>query len=130
MNIQLLALILLIARIVSQTFITLVLRRQWRLRNTKTHPTIKSYRKVLAALAIMIFIGNIYPMLLDLYTLVNPEVRTSQNINIVGVAYSLDNSLTFMVASILIWALYKLADTVIEITELIGIKEAKKKLKP
>lgn len=120
MDIKLLAFLLLAIRVVSDYFIILVLRRQWKLRKTTTHPRLMAYRKVLALLAILIFIGNIFPLMLDAYTLFFPLVRSSQTINPVGVAYSLDNSLTFMFASILIYVLYKLADTVIEIAELIG----------
>lgn len=129
MNIQLLAFLLLLGRLVSEFFITRVIIRQWKIRNIKTHPRIMAIKKVLFYLAIAVFIGNIYPLVLDILTLVWPGIRSTQNVNIVGVAYSLDNNLTFVIASILIWTLYKLADTVIEIAELIGVAEAKKAVK-
>lgn len=120
MNIQTLAFLLLIGRLVSITFNVLVLRRQWKLRKIPTHPRLMQIRRVLTALAVIIFIGNIYPMLLDLFTLFYPGVRTSQTVNLVGTFYSLDNNLTFMFASIFIWVLYKLADVAIEVGELIA----------
>lgn len=119
MDIQLLAFMLLIGRLVSDGFIIAVLRKQWKIRKTRTHPRLMSIRRVLTLLAILVFVGNIYPLLLDAYTLVNAGVRTSPTANIVGVIYSLDNNLTFMFASILIWTLYKLSDVVIEVAELI-----------
>lgn len=125
MDIQLLSFILLLIMGVSDFFIILILRRQWKLRKTKTHPRLMTYRRVLSLLAILIFVGNIYPILLNLYSIFVPSIRTSQTVNLVGVIYSLDNALTFMIASILIYALYKLADTVIEIAELIGIRAVK-----
>ena len=118
MDIQLLAAILLVGRLVSEFFIVQVLRRQWQIRKTKTHPRLMQLRHVLSLLAILVFVGNIYPLLLDAYTLFNPGIRTSGVINLVGTFYSLDNSLTFMFASILIWTLYKLSDVVIEVAEL------------
>lgn len=120
MDIQLLAAILLVGRLISEGFIIAVMRKQWRIRKTKTHPRLMTIRKVLTLLAILVFIGNIYPLLLDAYTLYDAQVRTSQNVNLVGVFYSLDNNLTFMFASILIWTLYKLSDVVIEVAELIA----------
>ncbi len=120
MNIQLLAFLLLIGRVISDIFIIMVLRKQWRIRKIPTHPRLQNIRRVLTLLAILAFIGNIYPLLLDLYTLFYPGVRTSQVVNPVGVLYSLDNNLTFMFASILIWALYKISDVAIEVGELIA----------
>ena len=120
MNIQLLAFLLLIGRLISDVFIVLVLRRQWRIRKIPTHPRLSNIRRVLTLLAVLVFIGNIYPLLLDLYTLFVPGIRTTQQVNLVGVFYSLDNNLTFMFAAILIWMLYKLADVAIDVGELIA----------
>lgn len=120
MDIQLLAFLLLVGRGVSDAFIVMVIRRQWKIRKTKTHPRIMQVRRVLSLLAILIFVGNIYPLLLDAFTLFNPGIRTSQTVNLVGTFYTLGNSFTFMIASILIWLLYKLADVVIEVAEMIA----------
>ncbi|WP_438980191.1 hypothetical protein [Polynucleobacter sp.] len=120
MNIQLLAFLLLVGRLISDLFIIMVLRKQWKLRRTRTHPRLVAIRRVLTLLAVLVFIGNLYPLLLDAYTLIDASVRTSRSVNLVGVIYSLDNNLTFMFASILIWTLYKLSDTVIEVAELIA----------
>lgn len=120
MDIQTLALLLLLGRLVSDGFIIAVLRKQWKLRKTRTHPRLMQIRKVLTLLAVLVFVGNIYPLLLDAYTLAAPAIRSSRSVNLVGVFYSLDNNLTFMFASILIWTLYKLSDVVIEVAELIA----------
>lgn len=119
MNIQLLALLLLIGRLISEGFIIAVIRKQWKIRKSPIHPRLRALRRVLTLLAVLVFLGNLYPLFLDLYTLFDAGVRTSPNINLVGVFYSLDNSLTFMLASILIWTLYKLSDVVIEVAELV-----------
>lgn len=120
MNIQVLATLLLIGRLISDFFIILVLKRQWLIRKIPTHPRLAKLRGVLSLLAIAVFIGNIYPLVLDIITIFHPGVRTSQNVNLVGVAYTLDANLTFMFGAILIWALYKLADVAIDVGELIA----------
>lgn len=120
MDIKLLASILLAGRFISDVFIILVLRKQWRIRKLPTHPRLANLRRVLTLLAVLVFIGNIYPLLLDLFTLFDPGIRTTRTVNLVGAAYSLDNNLTFMFASILIWALYKLSDVAIDVGELIA----------
>lgn len=121
MDIQLLAALLLIGRLISEFFIVRVLIKQWKIRNTKTHPRLLAMRRVLSLLAILVFVGNLYPLWLDIYTLfINTELRTSQTVGLYSVVYSLDNNLTFVIASILIWVLYKLADVVIEVADLIS----------
>lgn len=122
MDIQLLAFILLMGRLISEIFIILVIRKQWKIRKAPIHPKLRGLRKVLTLLAVLVFVGNIYPLLLDAFTLFLPGIRTSQTVNLVGTFYSLDNSITFMLASILIWTLYKLSDVVIEVAELISGK--------
>lgn len=120
MDIQVLASLLLAGRLVSETFIVFVLIRQWKLRKTKTHPRLMQMRRVLTLLAVLVFVGNLYPLLLDAVTLADATIRTTRTVNLVGVIYSLDNNITFMFASILIWTLYKLADVVLDVAELIA----------
>lgn len=120
MDIQKLAFLLLIGRLISDGFIIFVLRKQWRIRKTRTHPRLMSIRRVLTLLALLVFIGNIYPLILDAATLFYPGIRTSQTVNLAGAFYAISTNLTFMFASILIWTLYKLSDVVIEVAELIA----------
>jgi hypothetical protein len=120
MNIQLLALLLLIGRLLSDFFIILVLKRQWAIRKIPTHPRLVNIRRVLSLLAVLVFLGNLYPLFLDAWTLFYPGVRSTPTVNPVGVFYSLDNNLTFLFASMLIWMLYKLADVAIDVGELIA----------
>lgn len=120
MNIQLLATLLLIGRLISDFFIILVLIRQWKIRKIATHPRLMSIRRVLFLLALLVFIGNIYPLLLDAITLFDPAVRTSQVVKVSGALYAVSTNLTFMFASILIWTLYKLADVAIAVGELVA----------
>lgn len=120
MNIQLLASMLLVGRLISEFFIVLVLIKQWRIRKIPTHPRLTSLRRVLTLLAVLVFIGNLYPLLLDAFTLFYPGIRTSRVVNPAGAFYAISTSLTFMFASILIWTLYRLADVAIDVGELIA----------
>ena len=120
MNIQTLALMLLIGRTVAIIFNVLVLKRQWKIRKVPTHPRLQKIRWVLSMLAVVVFIANLYPAWLDIVTLFDPAIRSTQVINLKGVIYSLDNNLGFMFASIFIWALYKLSDVAIDVGELIA----------
>lgn len=120
MNIQLLATLLLIGRLISDIFIIVVLTKQWKIRKIPTHPRLTNLRRILTLLALLIFIGNIYPLLLDAFTLFYPGIRTTRVVNPAGAFYAISTNLTFMFASILIWALYKLADVAIDVGELIA----------
>jgi len=120
MNIQLLAFLLLVGRIIAITFNVLVIKRQRKIRKIPTHPRLLNIRRVLALLATLVFIGNIYPFVLDAVTLFDPAVRTAQTVKVSGALYAISTNLTFLCASILIWALYKLADIAIEVGELIA----------
>lgn len=116
MDIKTLAVMLLIGKIIAEIFIFLVLYKQWGLRLKAIHPKLRHYRIVLSALALVIAIGVFIPMVVDILTLfhaVNRPVTTATAV------YALANSITFAVASILIWTLYKLSSVVIEIDELV-----------
>lgn len=119
MELQVLAPILIVGRIITICFIVAVIRKQWRIRKSPIHPRLQNLRKVLTLLAILVFVGNLYPLFLDVITLLPPDIRTSNVINMLGVVYALDNNITFMLAAILIWTLYKLSDVVIEVAELV-----------
>lgn len=126
MNIVTLAFILLVGRIISDAFISVVLIRQWKLRKLPTHPRLANLRRVLSLLALLVFVGNIYPLILDAITLFYPGIRTSQTVNPVGAFYAISTNLTFMFASVLIWTLYKLADVAIDVGELTAGEPPKK----
>lgn len=125
MNIQVLAALLLIGRLISELFIIMVIKRQWQIRKNQAHPRLMAMRRVLSLLALLVFAGNIYPLLLDAFTLFYPGIRTSQTVNPAGAFYAISTNLTFMLASILIWVLYRLADVVIETSDLFGPGKSK-----
>lgn len=128
MDIKTLAFILLVGRIIALCFNVAVLRRQLRLRKEpKTLPILMKYRKIFFALNITILVVHIYPFTLDILTLF---VDTGRNptASIVGSIYGIDNNFGFLVASILIWMLYKISDTIIDLAQILAQKSPKGKL--
>lgn len=120
--IQTIGIFLLIARIISVIFIVIILRLQWRLFGTKIDfslvPNLSNFerkrvylaRKVLFALALIVFLGNMIPIVIDTLTIIsdnavgrNPEVPT------ISIMYACSNALTAMFSAIFIYALYKIA---------------------
>lgn len=121
-SIQVIAGFLLIARLISVVFIGMVLVLQAKLFGTNIDftlvPNLSKFqkrniylaRKVLFALAIIVFLGNMIPIIIDAITAFNdnslgrnPEVPT------ISIAYAAGNALTAMFSAIFIWVLYKLA---------------------
>lgn len=107
MDIKLIALLLLLARVGSATFIFLVLRKQAQLMQYSITPALQSFRRVLFAISMIIFLGNFVPIFIDIVTILDnverPQPRT------IGIIYGFSNAITALIASILIWLLYRLA---------------------
>lgn len=119
-DIETIALLLLIGRLISVTFILLVLHRQYRLFGTQIDfelvPNLTKYqrrnvyriRRILFALSVIIFLGNLIPIAIDALTLF-VETGRPAILRPVSVMYAFSNSLTAMFSAIMIWTLYKIA---------------------
>jgi hypothetical protein len=107
MDIKIIALTLLTARIVSVVFLLSVLRKQWAVLRTKDHPELGTLRRVLFYLSMVIFLGQFVPILIDAATLVAQVKRSDPNP--LGVAYAYSNAFTAMISSLLLWFVYRLA---------------------
>ncbi len=120
--IQTIAIFLLIARLISVLFIGMVLILQARLFGTKIDfslvPNLNRFqkrniylaRKVLFSLAVIVFLGNMVPILIDAITIIgNNSVGRNAEVPTISIAYAASNALTAMFSAIFIWALYKLA---------------------
>lgn len=118
MDIRTIATLLLLGKIISLVFILLVLKKQWNIRKKTIHPTLRKYRTILFVLALVILIGTIIPIVVDLLTLLT-NIDRENSPSIAGIIYAFSNDITFLIASILIWTLYKLSSAVIEIDDLI-----------
>ena len=108
-SIQTLALILLLGRAISVTFITLVLRKQWRLLKLPVDKEVRTFRKVLFAISIIILVMNFVPIVIDTLTLFVDTGRPA-SVKTISVAYALSNSFTCALLSMFVWILYKIAE--------------------
>lgn len=121
-SIQTIAFFLLIARLISVAFILIIIKLQWRLFGTEIDfslvPNLSKYqkkkvyrtRKILFALAIIVFLGNLVPIIIDTITAFDDNsLGRNPNVPTISIAYAFSNALTAMFSAIFIWALYKIA---------------------
>lgn len=121
-SIQIIAFILLVARLISVAFIVSVIIKQVKVFGKPIDFSIAPYlnklqrknvyrvRRVLFILAVIIMVGNMVPILIDYVTLVTDNaVGRTANVKPISVAYAFSNALTAMFSAVMIWALYKLA---------------------
>lgn len=108
MSLKVIATILLIERLISAAFITMVIRRQIALFKMAASDTLQNFRRVLFYLSLAIFVGNFIPILIDALTIAaNLEGRS--NPAPIGIAYAISNASTAMLSSIFVWVLYRMA---------------------
>lgn len=121
LDIQTIALFLLIARVISVVFIVTVLIKQARLFGktidfnavpylTKLQrKSVYRIRTVLFVLSLIILAGNLVPIIIDYITLFNNDLGRPTSVRAISIAYAFSNALTAMFSAIMIWTLYKLA---------------------
>lgn len=119
-DIQTIALLLLIGRIVSLIFIVLVMYRQFKLFGTTIdfqlvpnltkmeRKNVYRIRKLLFALSVVIFLGNMIPVAIDVLTLFT-ETDRPRSIATISIMYAFSNSFTAAFSAIMIWTLYCVA---------------------
>ncbi len=117
MDIRVLAIVLLIGHLISAGFMVSVIRRQVGLFKMPVQKDVAKIRKFLFALAIGVLLGNFIPIIIDLLTIFNTVKRSTNHVNIVGIAYSLSNALVFALSALLIWLMYRMAASIVLITE-------------
>lgn len=120
-SIQVIAIFLLIARLISVIFIAAVLKLQWKLFRTKIDfslvPNLTTFqknqvyraRRVLFILAVAVFLGNMVPIVIDSITIFNDSLGRPAGLRAISVAYAASNAFTAMFSAILVWALYRIA---------------------
>lgn len=112
MDIQLYAAILLIIRIITMVLMGFVLKRQLELFKLPIDKEITLYRKILFALALLIFLGNIIPAAIDLLTLTGDIIRSTRTVNGASLTYTLAWACTSLLSSVLIFWLYRMSHNV------------------
>ena len=109
MDIKTLASILITLHLISGVFIVLVLKTQWGLFKTQIAKPLRTYRKVLFALSLVIFIGNLNPILIDAQTLLSNTTQRPTHLKPISISYATSNALTALISSVLIYILYRMA---------------------
>lgn len=114
------AFILLISRMISMVFMAAVLQTQFRLFGTtidfKLVPNLSKMqrrnvywlRRVLFALSLTIFLGNLIPITIDAVTLF-VETSRPDELAALSISYAISNAFTDMLSAVMIWLLYRIA---------------------
>lgn len=106
------AIILLTLRLFSVIFMSMVLVKQFKLFgksiNSEYARDIITFRRVLFGLAVIIFIGQLVPIVIDIATVFAHAPRSAPNP--LGIAYGLSNAITAVLSSIAFWLMYKVAE--------------------
>jgi hypothetical protein len=106
--IKVLAAVLLVMRLVSISFMTLVLKRQYKLFRLPLEPEARHVRLVLMLMAAIIWCGQLIPIAIDTATLFVDTKRS--NPSTLGISYAVSNASTAIVSSILFWLMYRLIE--------------------
>lgn len=117
MNIKTLAEILLTGQIFSAVFIFLVLVRQVALFRLRVQSGLEWFRRILFALALTIFLGNLVPIIIDIATIRQPAIRVVKHTNLIGLLYASSNTFASTMSALLIWIMYRLAAKTMLIVE-------------
>lgn len=119
-DIQTIAFLLLLGRLVSVSFILVVLYRQYKLFGTQIdfalvpnlsrmqRKNVYTIRRILFALSVIILIGNLAPIVIDVITLF-AETDRPANLRPISIIYAFSNSFTAMFSAAMIWTLYRVA---------------------
>lgn len=118
MEINTLATILLVGRMIAIYFMSSVVRRQLQLMKMPINDEVRTFRKILLGLAIALLISNIVPAILDILTIVSVNsLGRTPVVGDVGIFYTLFNCSGAIVSSLLVWMLYRLAANTKEVTD-------------
>lgn len=116
MDITTLASILLTGRIVALGFMIWVIRRQiYLFQNYSAEGYASTARRILFILAIILFISNFNPALIDfLAVFADLERGGDRIIGPIGLTYTFSNMITSVASSVAMFALYQLARKILE----------------
>lgn len=121
MEIQLLALALLIIRLAGVYYLLKVVKVQNNLlrypavdERGVVDPDVQQFRKTLHRMTLVVLWGQFLPIVVDLVGTINPFAIPFW----LSVLYSTSNCVTALTAAVLIWRLYKMADNVKEVNDL------------
>lgn len=112
-DIHIVAAILLPLHLMAIFFMGLVLRKQYPLLKAQDDKEITALRILLFFFAIILFVANIVPVVVDLLTIFDTVKRSTNVVNGLGLVYSISNGLVALVSSICFWLIYLLAERIV-----------------
>ena len=119
MDIKDLSAILLVGQIISVGFIFSVLRLQFGLFKTTIQHDLVAIRRVLFHLAMVIFLGNLIPIVINALTITGAIYRPVLHgrLNFPAIIYTSSNTGVAVASALLIWLLYRMASKVLVIVD-------------
>ena len=110
MDIKQIAATLLVGRLVSVIFIFFVIRKQYQLMKLPIAPELVAFRKVLFAIALVIFVGSLVAISVDILTLLSSNsLERAKTVSGTNMLYVFTNELVAIMSAVFIWLLYRLA---------------------
>lgn len=106
MSIMTLALILLALRFIAVAFMLRVLSIQFPLLSAENNPEVKPLRYLLFIFAVIITVGNVVPIIVDLYAFLSPDARGGEVSSLI-IAYFLNNAFVAALSAACFWLIYK-----------------------
>lgn len=117
-SIKTIAFILLLGRLVSFTFMVMVVKRQRALSKVPINKELLPLRQTLGRLSVIVLIGNLIPIVIDILTILAPNnLEREDSPSIIGVTYGFSNCITSAISAFLIWTLYKQAEKTVLIVD-------------
>lgn len=105
--VSVIALILLIVRLIAVVFTIMVLRSQISLLKLKIEHELTGIRNVMLLLGYVLLIGSFLPIVIDFYyAFINVDAANS-----IIVYYAISNALSHLAAAVLLWNIYRIAQT-------------------
>lgn len=108
MELRIIAGLLLIERMIALYFILSVVARQRRIMHIVDD--VSSLRKVMFGLSLAMLGMQIVPIIIDIFGIIEPSLKTTAVPRPLGVAYAFSNATFSIVASIMLWLIYETID--------------------
>lgn len=118
-SIQSLAIILMVAHVIADIFMGRVLFRQYGLFAVKfddlgvenrLSQDIKNFRRTLFTLSVIVFAGNIVPVVVDAITVFSDNaLHRNPEVPLISIIYAVSNALVAIISAYLIFTLYRIA---------------------
>lgn len=95
-----------------------VIKRQRHLLRYPVPEEVQVFRLVLFGVSLCVLFGNIIPIVIDVLTIASHDsLQREDSPSTIGIVYAFSNTVSAIIASMLIWLLYRLAARTADITD-------------